>query len=776
MTIIKYKKSLKYYPYIVIEKAAVDCLLTLVYLKCNYVPPSTLIKMFEAFCDVTGHKVLYSNLQQPSFAKLSQGFIGAILSGDLLALDSESLLCNADSFYMGVIKINPHIVKDEEVELGTTQRRRFIRMNKTKFTSEWEKMKCALSPQRVEYWFGFPVIGRKGQITYLALQNIYESFSPEFSFSIHKLISENTLKRAIPRVTEYNRFFDYLVKNKEIYNEKTFQDPRKIDELFKNYCRDYFLKELIERKRNKNTVISEWNIFSNYITDTFISSSAWVKPISGQLPHIVNEGSNAKETNIREDEEGIEVKRKLLTDVPIQITDEQAIKLLFYDISTDLNTIESWAVSQSQNLYQRHIQGKKLALKGKSFTKIKKEFGNVAPKDDELICHLAATFKERGHVKGFDFRFQQRMNVADVMFQLGLPQNSNDLFPYKVLLTIEHPEITPGYLKDLELYDKSGNLAGFVLIDGVYWLTGYKDRKTPNHSEQPIKLSEKTAQLVKEIISITEPIRKALKYENNDLWRYLFINYSKSPKKKIKSTNISFHRSQRDNQVSSYIKFRNELKEFTNKRGEELDRFIWRISLNTIRASSAVIVYLDTQSIQEMSKALGHTNVTKDRLKEYLPEPILAFFQSRWVRIFQKAIICEAMKDSEYILQATKFEKMEDLHQFLTNHALKDIPKHVMNDNIDDREKYSSSSKNESYVYFSVDKGILISLMSLERAVKSPSKNKNISGYAKYWCKVSELITKEIERSNDRNLKSKLEAAKPHINPQAMENLIYATT
>ena len=776
MTIIKYKKSLKYYPYIVIEKAAVDCLLTLVYLKSNYVPPSTLIKMFEAFCDVTGHKVLYSNLQQPSFAKLSQGFIGAILSGDLVDLDSESLLCNADSFYMGVIKINPHIIKDEKVELGTTQRRRFIRKNKTKFISEWEKMKCTLSPQRVEYWFGFSVIGRKGQITYLALQNIHELFSQNFAFSIHKLIYENTLKRAIPRVTEYNRFFDYLVKNKEIYNEKTFQDPRKIDELFKNYCRDYFLKELIERKRNKNTVISEWNIFSNYITDTFISSSAWVKPISGQLPHIVNEGSNTKETNIREDEEGIEVKRKLLTDVPIQVTDEQAIELLFCDISTDLNTIESWALSQSKNLYKRHLQGKKLALKGKPFTKIKKEFGNVAPKDDELICHLAATFKERGYIKDFDFRFQQRMNSEDIMFQLGLPQNSNDLFPYKVLLTIEHPEITPGYLKDLELYDKSGNLTGFVLIDGVYWLTGYKDRKTPNHSEQPIELSEKTAQLVKEIISITEPIRKALKYDNNDLWRYLFINYSKGPKKIVKSTNISFNKSQRDRQVSAYLKIRDELSEFTNKRGEKLDNFICRISLNTIRASSAVLVYLDTQSVQEMSKALGHTNVTKDRLKEYLPEPILAFFQSRWVRIFQKAIICEAMKDSEYILQATNFEKMEDLHQFLTNHALKNIPKHVMNDHIDDREKCSSSLKNESYVYFSVDKGILIALMSLERAVKSSSKNKTINGHAKYWCKVSELIIKEINRSNDLNLKSKLEEAKPHINAKSMENLIYATT
>jgi hypothetical protein len=123
---------------------------------------------------------------------------------------------------------------------------------------------------------------------------------------------------------------------------------------------------------------------------------------------------------------------------------------------------------------------------------------------------------------------------------------------------------------------------------------------------------------------------------------------------------------------------------------------------------------------------------------------------------FQKAIICEAMKDSEYLLEATKFEKIDDLHEFLTNHALKNIPKSVMSDHIDNRQKMieKSNSDDNSQIYFSVDKGILVALMSLENAVKFAMKNKTINGYAKYWSKVSELITKEIERGNDRNLKS----------------------
>lgn len=778
MTIIKYSKSLKYYPHNAIQAEAVDYLLKAVNLKNNYVQPKILIKIFEAFCDITDNKISYLSLQHRSFANLSHAFIGALLSGEMIELNADAIINFADSFYLGVGSKNTHIKRDKRFKLSSAARRHFLRENEDKFIKEWETIKSTTDLKRYNYWSGFPITGKKGRVTYLAVQGIYKDFSPELANYFHMLIANNTLKRALPIVTGYNKFFQYLVENKDIYSEATFQNPRQIDELFKRYCRYFFLKELMEKKRNKNAVISDWNTFSGFVTETFIASGVWKNPISGKLPHIVNEGSNARETNIKKDKDGIEVKRKLLTDVPMQVTDEEALELLFGDISTDLNSIKSWAITQANDLYQRHLRCKKLAQKGRAFTSIKKEFGNVAPIDDELICHLAATFEERGNTKGFNFNFQQRINSTDVMYQLGLPQNSYDLDPYKVLLTIEHPEITPQYLRDLELYDKKNDLVGFVEIDGVYWLTGYKDRKTPKHSEQQIQLNDKTARLVKELIHITEPVRQSLKSENNDLCRYLFVNYSGGMRSKIKAVNITYNKSQRERNVAAYNRFRDELKEFTDKREEDLDHFIWRISLTTIRASAAVLVYLETNSIQEMSKALGHTNVTRDQLREYLPEPILAFFQSRWVRIFQKAIICEAMKDSEYLLEATKFKNMKDLHQFLTNHALKDIPKSVINDHIDSDQKREKKTKpnDNSQVYFSVDKGILVALMSLESAVKSSPDNKAINGYAQYWSKVSELITSEINRGNDRNLKSKLSKAKDHINPKSMENLIYATT
>ena len=778
MTIIKHRKSLKYYPYIAIQSKAAKYLLNEVNFKNNYVLPSILIKTFEAFCDVTDNKVSFVSLQHRSFAKLANGFIGSLLSSEILELNTNDSINFAHNFYLGVGKINPYIERDDRFELGGHQRRNFLRENKDKFVADWDAMKSPTYFKRDNYWSGFPVIGRKEGITYLKVQGIYREFSPEFANTIHKRISENALKQARPRVTEYSKFFEFLVENKNIYSELTFQDPWQIDELFKSYCKDFFFKELMEKKRNKTSVIFDWNTFSSYVTETFIASGIWKKPISGKIPHIVNEGSNARETNIKKDKDGIEVKRKLLTDVPMQVTDEEALELLFGDISTDLNSIKSWATEQSKSLYQRHLHSKKLAFEGIKFTNTKKDFGMLVLTYRESLCYIAATYKERGHTKGFNFKFQQTIPAADIMHYLGLPQNSYDLDPYKVLLICEHPEITPMFLRDLELYDKKNDLVGFVEIDGVYWLSGYKDRKTPKHSEQHIQLTAQTAQLVKEVIAITEPVRQSLKSDNNDLCRFLFVNYSGGMKSKIKSLNITYNKSQKDRNVAAYSRFRNELKEFTDKREKDLDHFIWQISLTTIRASAAILVYLTTNSIQEMSKALGHTNVTKDQLREYLPEPILAFFQSRWVRIFQKAIICEAMKDSEYFLKATKFKKMKDLHQFLTNHALKDIPKSVINNHIDSDQKTQKKTKtdNNSQVYFSVDKGILVALMSLESAVKSSPNNKTINAYAQYWSKVSEFITSEINRGNDRNLKSKLSEAKAHINPKSMENLIYATT
>ena len=248
MIIIKYKKSLKYYPHYCIQSEAVAWLLSQMGNNNNYVAPVMLVKIFEAFCDTTGNEVSYISLQHPDFANLAHGFIGSLFSGEMLELHPDNLMYYIDAFYIAAVKINQHVMRDNRFELGAIKRRQFLREHKNIFVNKWGEAKNSISSERVSYWCGFPVEGRKGNISYLELQGVYQKISPDFANSAHTLIVENSLKRSKPRVTEYNKFFRFLVENKNTYSESAFQNSRSIDVLFKSFCRAFFLMELKEKK------------------------------------------------------------------------------------------------------------------------------------------------------------------------------------------------------------------------------------------------------------------------------------------------------------------------------------------------------------------------------------------------------------------------------------------------------------------------------------------------------------------------------------------------
>lgn len=61
-------------------------------------------------------------------------------------------------------------------------------------------------------------------------------------------------------------------------------------------------------------------------------------------------------------------------------------------------------------------------------------------------------------------------------------------------------------------------------------------------------------------------------------------------------------------------------------------------TLTKFRASRGVQIYLETESSSKMAEALGHIKYDPQLLKHYLPEPILEFFQRRWILLFQKVL------------------------------------------------------------------------------------------------------------------------------------------
>lgn len=218
--------------------------------------------------------------------------------------------------------------------------------------------------------------------------------------------------------------------------------------------------------------------------------------------------------------------------------------------------------------------------------------------------------------------------------------------------------------------------------------------------------------------------------------------------------------------------FKNRLKQFRQVIGEsedqELHHLVSNLSPTKFRATKGLQVYLDTGSAKAMSEALGHTKYKPELLSHYLPEPILAFFQSRWIRIFQKGIICESMKDSSMLLQASNFNSIEDLDKFLKSHvfSLPNIAHEV--------PKTKSMAAKE--IYISVDDNILTALLSIKLAVESTDPYK-INEKASYWSKFSSLLEIEIEKNSyDTELILALDLARNKADPNLMQNMILQTS
>ncbi|KXS54191.1 MAG: hypothetical protein AWU57_1437, partial [Marinobacter sp. T13-3] len=624
------------------------------------------------------------------------------------------------------------------------------------------------------YWGGWRTQSRKGREIFLEFHELYHSHGREFTVQHYTRWLKFNSKQSAPNTRIINRFARFLNANAEKWPTSTFDDPIKITKCFKDFLKDNFLTAHQEN-RNLTAEIKAWNRFISNIDEVFFQSGTWPEPFGEGIPKLSLREVAGAQTRVSRNDSGVEVHDKLITEVPLQFTDDQAIELIFSQIRKDLDLIEAWATAQAWSLRKRQLKRKQLAKQGSPFAP---NFMNPSKArelkyiPDDALPDLCARFEHHGYLihkpdQSLDVLYccLQRQPLA---YQFGLP-TVDSLFPFMCLLVLKYPKITHSFLQDLELYDKNNQLSGFVKTDSGYQLTGYKDRRKKHHAEQKILLSARSAVLVHQVIQITQPLRDYLRKNGDNNWRKLFLTCGKSfgyPK--------AGHMTYWSGNVlsSKFSELEDQFGKFTNLKGERLKKFLCRVTLGSIRASKAVQIYLDTKSVQQMAEALGHLKYNPKLLSHYLPDSILAFFQTRWIRIFQKAFICEAMKDSPYLLKATEFQSMEELHEFLKNHAIKEIPEHLSDPLID---RHSLAIESNDQVVISIDKGILTALLSLDRAVETAKKKENLSGLAIYWSTISKLIEKEIIKNNDHLLRQHLVAAKENIDPKKMEELIYDT-
>ena len=193
------------------------------------------------------------------------------------------------------------------------------------------------------------------------------------------------------------------------------------------------------------------------------------------------------------------VKNKLIVDVPLHLTDDEVIKLIFKKINKDVDTVLNWAQQEASSIYER------CTMNGTKFDYM----------DFELTTNQIAS--------KYGISLKRKEKTVDLAHRLGLP-TSYSLEPFVYLLIKERPKITESFLFSLELYDKHGNFVGLEKTDACTYLLGCKKRRGGERALQKVELNKKSITLVNQIIKLTEPLRKYLKAKGDDNYRYLFLS------------------------------------------------------------------------------------------------------------------------------------------------------------------------------------------------------------------------------------------------------------
>lgn len=682
--------------------------------KCFSNNNETFKRLLNTFLFITNKKLQFIDLSSNKFQLIIDNFY-LFLNENYIALSAEGLKNTRYNLIKWILSLKEKIPELKFYEINT---------NKNEFDFKFNQ-------EKVNYIQGWFLHGKdnKKQI-FINLITFYDVLGSDKTKLIHKNAQQYSSKFELDTNKQFlsmlNEFSFFLKEKNNHQLRQIFFTENELYNLMKDFCFSFFNKEQNEERALYNSK-KKWNKFIEAFEEIFLDGNILPKIVT-TLPRAPGQERKGFEKRIRV-QNGIEVKSKLITEIPLNVTDDIALEILFKKINSDVDLVIEWANKSIEILLYNYDYNFPQECFNKSALDIKKILGSN--------CFLR--------------------DIKDKLL------TSNVLESFMFLLINEHPQITESFFLNFELYNENNNLFGYIKIEESFYLVGYKKRRGSVLAEQKILLNEKSKQLIDTVIKLTNNYRDYLKSNKNDDWRYLFIHGGENGIKPQRFSK-SFVPAPSNLNVQEGQKRIDFIINKTNCSLADASSFVSNMTMTKLRASKAVQLYLIQNDTQKMAEALGHKHYRPELLSFYLPEPILDFFQSRWIRIFQKGIICEAMKDSNYFLAASKFKSMQDLEDFMKLHSLKNIP------NIKIENK--SQNINNDEIYIGINQEILNVLLSLEKAVELAESE--VSAKALYWSRFSSKLQDEIlnNKTNIQFIKD-LEKAKNKINPQNFKDIIY---
>lgn len=612
-----------------------------------------------------------------------------------------------------------------------------------------EFKKLSIESEKMNYLCGWQITSKDGKKIDVNLDSLYCKFGPIFINTIHTALKDYGLTQKATSLTTYVRELYKVLNGFALLGGDTVEElenklsTKNVHYFFRGIMEVQFASSKIQG-HDEDTFYKRWAKAIAVYTHCFIHTKIfdaplkpfltpkWKKPVNDDIAFSTGGKPTSKEV------------KRWFGGIDFHITDEDTIVTIQRRLEKDVNHIQHVCDIKFNELKKRHSRNIQFINNGKVRSiESTVEWQKSPPMGAKHLENTIATFYEYGIGAQFNnYRFFLGFNkdARTLNTELNLPSRST-LNVLICLLILAHPKITPSWLQEWELFDKKGAQVGFKQVGDQWIAISVKNRRGAALAQQEMVLNSKTKEVVEFLIEHTRMAREHLKSLGDPKWRKMLIAATATDARVYTDLNSSL---QDKNEFHDWLSDISLLPKESELTQPGLDLISEIVSPRSIRRHRALQIYLETRSIRAVADALGHKLMDLRLIASYLPKPLIDFFNDRWIRQFQNAIILEAMKDSKYRFDASDVSE-KHIKEFLDNHGISDIPEYF-DDGFTAHEHFDKES-HDSFdgATFNITTALLQLLFAIKDIVENAESKTVFKDIAYLWYKASVYITSALK-------------------------------
>lgn len=723
------------------------------------------LNIYAAYCYLVG-KSNYSALEilndSSSLKAHFQSLIGFVYSSDDITIMRRYSLGHQLKLLFRYIAQDKHLTLNE------------VKLSNLKITED--AMSCLaqfrmlnIDKTKAAYLIGWHVVSKEGKKQEVCLDTLYVNFGEAFTNKVHLALKNYALTQKSSTLTNLLKLFKRLfVGISTVYSDR---DGLTIEALLSHRHVQLFFHKVFkvlfahsQAAQNSPKVFhADWRNTIGYYTECFISTGVFAEP---HKPFITPNWKDPKDTaptfliggNATQPEN-----LRWFANIPLKVKDEEAVSIIQQRIERDMAHIKHVCLLKLKELLEREDRNKAFrsagSVKPLSSNSHNRQYHNLVGTDK--LDNTVATFYAHGiAAKGNYPNFLGFSgNVGELNTELNLPTKST-LNVLLTLLVMEHPLITPGWLAKWDLFDVNGNMVGYKLVGNQHIAVSWKSRKGATNAQQEVVLNEFSKSIVEFLIQHTQLSREQLKQKGDVYWRKMILTATHSNVIRPVSLNATLHSA---NDFYDWLQDKSLFDMNSDITSKDTKAISDIHTLRSIRRHRGFQIYLETRSMDAVAEALGHEKKDVNLLTSYLPKPLMDFFNARWIRQFQNAILLEAMKDSVHRLDAVNM-RAQDIEEFLNNHGISNIPEYF-----DHRFVQQATTDNEvseslgfDQLTYTISTSLLQLLMAIRLAVESSDDGESFLDIVAHWYQSAVFVLDTLssgKHSADNELMEMLDIA-----------------